>query len=160
MPIKNILLPDYNFVYTRYYGSVDDLQVRAYSDQLKNQIAEFKSCCEIIDFSKEIDFSDLSSETLTRAGSLEKERPTASTGPLAILVVNPLTYGLARAYSTFAAEARSDLLISYSLDDCIAFMGLNNIQSQQVQNAINMSNPEISELQPGNSIGFNFPPDN
>ncbi len=159
MPIKNILFPEHNFVYTYYCDSIDDLQVRAYSDQLKKQLSEFRSYCEIIDISRNVDFSNLSSETLTKTGALEKNRPNAGTGPLAILVTDPLTFGLARAYSTFAADARTDVLISYSLDECIAFMGFNRCQSLKIKNAICQTSPG-SSLSSQNSIGFNFPDDN
>ncbi len=159
MPIKNILLPEYNFVYTCYYGSIDDIQVRAYADQLKNQISGFNSYCEIIDFSHNVDFSQLSSETLNKAGALEKERPNAGTGPLAILVIDPLTYGLARTYSTFASDSRTDVLISYSLEDCLAFMGFNDPQKLQIKNTINLTMTGSSKPSTGAQLGFNFPTD-
>jgi len=158
MPIKNILLADYNFVYTYYCGSIDDNQVLAYADQLKNQLAELNNYCEIIDFSRDVDFSKLSSMTLTKAGSLEKERPCVGTGPLAILVRDPLTYGLARTYSTFASDSRTDVLISYSLEDCLAFMDLKDHQQLQVKNAIAQTQTECGPSSPENQIGFNFPP--
>ncbi len=159
MPIKNILLPEYSFVYTCYYGSIDNIQVRAYADQLKNQISEFKSYCEIIDFSRNVDFSQLSSETLNRAGALEKERPNAGTGPLAILVIDPLTYGLARTYSAFASDSRTDVLISYSLEDCLAFMGFNGPQELRIKNTINLSVSGSTEPSSAVQLGFNFPSD-
>ncbi len=159
MAIKNILLPEYNFVYTYYCGSIDDIQVRAYADRLKNQLAELKSYCEIIDFSRNVDFSKLSSETLNKAGALEKERPNTGTGPLAILVLDPLTYGLARTYSTFASDFRTNVLISYSLEDGIAFMGLNDQQNLQIKNVINQTNTGTCEPSSAVQLGFNFPPD-
>lgn len=159
MPIKNILLPEYNFVYTCYLGSIDDIQVRAYADQLKNQISGFKSYCEIIDFSRNVDFSQLSSETLTKAGALEKERSNAGTGPLAILVVDPLTYGLARTYSAFASDSRTEVLISYSFEDCLASMGFNEIHKLHIKNTINSSLSGTSEFSPATQLGFNFPSD-
>ncbi len=160
MPIKNVLLPEYNFVFTYFTDSVDDLEVRAYSDQLTRQIADFDKHCEIIDFSRNVDFSGLSSETLTKTGAAEKRRSLAGTGPLAILVTDPLTFGLARAYSTFAAEARTDVLISYNLEECIDFMGFSAGQKLHVKNALALALPSTNGLSLQNSVRFNFPDDN
>jgi hypothetical protein len=154
--IRNILLPEYNFVYTYYCGRIDDTQIQAYSDRIKEQLTGFKSYREIIDFSRDTDFSELSSEALNRAGDLEKERPNTGTGPLAILVTDPLTYGLARTYSTFASDSRTDVLISYSLDDCLGFMGLDDQRKQYVKNAIALTNTGACELSSAVQLKFNF----
>jgi len=157
--IKNILLPEYHFVYTYYFGKIDDIQVRAYSDQIKKDLAAFSRYCEIIDFSREVDFSSLSSETLNRAGALEKERPLAGSGPLAILVTDPLTYGLARTYSTFAADSRTDVLISYKFEDCLAFMGFKDHQRLIIEQAIHQDLAAAGGLYPGSQLEFHFPKD-
>ncbi len=157
MSIQNVLLAQYHFVYTYYYGSIDDIQVRAYADKLKAELREFKTCCEIINFSRDADFSKPSSETLNPAGALEKERPNAGTGPLAILVRDPLTYGLARTDSAFASDSRTGVLISYDIEKCLAFMCLTEHQSLQIKNAISLPNAGAYELSSAGQLQFKFP---
>ena len=159
MPIKHILLPEYNFVYTQFHGLVEDLDVRAWVDRMNKELAGFNGCCEIIDLSGEVDFSRLSSETLTQAGSREKERPTAGSGPLAILVSNPLTFGLARAYSSLIGEARTEVRILYSLDECLAVMDLSENQRIQVGKRIQLQGLSPSSSEASRPIDFSFPPD-
>lgn len=160
MPIKNILLSEFNFIYTKFSGVIDDLQILSYPDQVKKCLVGLKHYCEIIDLSGNPDFSQLNSMTLTRVGKLEKERPLAGTGPLAIHVSNPLTYGLARAYSTFIEDARTDLLISYSLEECLDFMGFSDHHKQLVSSAILRNDVNDTSTLVNPSVSFNFPLDN
>lgn len=157
MSIQNVLLPEYHFAYTYYCGSIDDIQVRAYADKLRAELSESKTYCEIIDFSRDADFGKLSSETLNRAGALEKERPNAGTGPLAILVRAPLTYGLARTYSTFASDSRTEVLISYDIEECLAFMSYGEHQTLQIKNAIGLTNAGSCEPSSAVQLKFKFP---
>lgn len=160
MPIKNILFPDYNLVYTRFHGTIDNLQLRAHTDQLRHDLAPFESYCGLIDFSQEADFGPLSSAELAQAGARVKQFDLARTGPLAVLVANTLTYGLARTYSTFASEAHTNLLISYNLDECLAFMGLNERQSLQVQKALSRGGTRDFTASEDSRFNFRFPLDN
>jgi len=157
--IKNILLPEYHLVYTYYFGAVDDLQVRSYADQLKSELNQFERYSEIIDFSHQVDFTQLSSETLNRAGYLEKERPLCQSGKLAIVVASPLTYGLARTYTIFAEDVRQEIKISYDLEECLTFVGLNNRQHLQTQQTIHNTWQGISGVPRSPQLEFNFPSD-
>ena len=159
MPINTILLPEFNFVYTFFQGRVEDLQIRAWTDRMNKDLEEFSSCREIIDLSGDIDFSGLSSEALTQAGSRERERPTAGSGPLAILVSTPLSFGLARAYSTLIGEARTQVRIFYSLDECIALMGLSECQSARLKTQLRMKGLDASASKGAGPVDFRFPSD-
>ncbi len=159
MPIHTLLLPEYHFVYTRFEGNIDNLQVRAWSDRMKKDLAGFTRTREIMDLSGDIDFRSLSTEVLSLAGAEEKNRPTAGSGPLAIRVADPLTYGLARVYSSRAESFRSEIRIFHSLADCLSLMGFSENLCNKIRTQIQRPDLDSAPTRPADRVDFNFASD-
>ena len=110
-------------------GDIDDDQIREHILQLDIEAANIVGLLELFDVRNILSSDKVSVSGLVHLGQKHPMvMPRNKTGKLAILVSNPLHYGLARAFLTFAVEDGGSAAIFYDYDDALEFLGLQSVK--------------------------------
>ena len=125
MPFIRHYLASRNFILTRVIGRIDDSQLREHVLALNSEAVDLHAILEIVDCRDVKDVEHITAHGATAAAALEKGHRRAKEGRLAILVgSNQVVFGLARAYATFAEDARAHVTVCRTMTAAIEFLGL------------------------------------
>jgi len=110
---------DMNFVLTRVFGEIDDLQAKEHVLKLNEVAKNEKSLNEIADCRNLKDFDKASVQGIFSAAALEQGQQRAIGGVLIIVVATDVIFRLARAYAIGAGDVRKEIIVTKSMDEAI-----------------------------------------
>jgi hypothetical protein len=127
MPFTRHHYPSRNFILTRVFGRIDDLELREHVLELNSEAEGQLGMLEIADCRDLVDVEHVTVRGATEAAALEEGHGRAEGGRLAILVGSDrVVFGLARAYGAFAEDARGHVTVCRSMTTAIEFLGLQD----------------------------------
>lgn len=125
MPITRHFFPPKNFILTRMTGTVDENDLRRHLIAMNEDATQYTALKELVDCRRMKCNGCRSVHDVMEAASLEKGRPWAMNGRLAIVVAQPLAFGMARVYLVGVEGVRKDVHVTYSLDEAIARLDID-----------------------------------
>ncbi|MCP4642534.1 MAG: hypothetical protein GY851_18970 [bacterium] len=130
------LVPELKFTLTRAFGAIDDRQLAQHIVDLNEEAAGIEALNEFADCRDIQDFSAMTSEGLFRASTLERDQPRTAGSVMCLLVDNPASYGMAKAYATMVSDYRSRTFVSYSLDEALDFMEYSSEDTARLRDLV------------------------
>lgn len=125
MPITRHFFSTKNFVLTRMTGAVDEIALRRHLTAMNEEAADFSALRELVDTRHMECVGCRSVHDVVEVAALEKGRSWATDGQLAIVVAQPVAFGMARAYLVGVEGIRKDVNVTYSLNDALAFLDID-----------------------------------
>jgi hypothetical protein len=119
MPITRHFDAQHNFVLTKLSGLVDEGIIRLHLKAMNEEAAQFKGLIELADC-RQIEAGCRSVHDLVETAALERGQPWATEGRLTIVVSQPVVFGMARVYLAGNEGVRTDVHVTYSLEEAIA----------------------------------------
>lgn len=116
-------MPDSRFVYVRVFGSLDDVQLREHVERYNEECAGRQALLELADGRGVEDVGRLTVQGVIQVAGMEEGQPRALGGRLALVVSEPLHFGLARAYASIAGNVREETGVYYEIDEALRWMG-------------------------------------
>lgn len=139
--------PELNFVLTRIFGAMDDMQLKELVSEGKKETIPLNAINELADCRKLKDVDKLSVRGTMDAAYFEEGQSWATGGKLAILIPDdPLLYGMARVYKAVSDLSRSAVAVTYSLDDALKWLGYDGADKEALIDFIEKAQEEAQLL--------------
>jgi hypothetical protein len=125
MPITRHFISAKNFVLTKMSGPVDEAVLRKHLRAMNEEAAQYSALIELVDSRRMECVGCRSIHDVVDIAALERGQPWATNGRLAIVVAQPVVFGMARAYLVGVEGIRKDVQLTYSLDSALDWLGID-----------------------------------
>ncbi|OIQ00052.1 MAG: hypothetical protein AUK35_05310 [Zetaproteobacteria bacterium CG2_30_46_52] len=130
MAIKRVYFREDNFVLTMIYGKLTNAEINAHVIAMNKENAKVTGLMELADCRYLTDTSELNSENLMVAASMERGQSRAIGGKGAIVAISDMVYALARVYAAIASDIREDSQVFRDINLAIAFLGIEHLKDE------------------------------
>jgi hypothetical protein len=124
MPITRHFVSAKNFVLTKMSGTVNEALLRTHLRAMNDEAAQYSALIELVDSRGMECVGCRSIHDVLDLAALEKGQPWATNGRLAIVVAQPVVFGMARAYLVGVEGIRKDVQLTYNLDKALDWLGI------------------------------------
>jgi hypothetical protein len=118
-------IDDQNLVLGVLTGDLDDEQLLATADDVSANERIRPGYFELVDTRHAASMDRLSAEGLRKVAARASPHLRPPGGRMALVVAESLTYGLARMYSVYAEETRSEIEVFRDIEEACAWLGID-----------------------------------
>ena len=140
MSIERIYFRKEKFILTLIYGKLTNTEIGEHVMEMNNELATCTGLIELADCRFLTDISELNSEGLAFAASMEKGHPRTLGGKGAIVVSSEEVFDLARVYASIAAVARDDSQVFRNLDTAIGWLEVSPLRDKILAHCTRIEN--------------------